>query len=223
MQRQVFIGYDPRQPLSYNVMRHSIERHASRPIAITALILDQLPITRQGATEFTYSRFLVPYLSGFQGYSIFADEDMVVVGDIHEVFDHLDGDADVWVMKGQESYEWASVMVFNNARLSHMTPEYVDDKSNGLFDYAWAETIGELPAEWNHCVGYAEPKEAKLYHYTQGIPYWPECRGLPEDRYWFEEYEAMMKSVKWIDLHRNTKHYKPVITRMMRQYGVKIG
>lgn len=64
---RVFIGYDPRQPLAYNVMQHSIARHSSVPVAITPLILDQLPITRRGLTEFTYSRFLVPALCDFKG------------------------------------------------------------------------------------------------------------------------------------------------------------
>ena len=42
--RTVFIGHDPRQPLSYNVMKYSVERHASRPISTVGLILDQLPM-----------------------------------------------------------------------------------------------------------------------------------------------------------------------------------
>jgi hypothetical protein len=224
VRRQVFIGHDPRQPLSYNVMRYSIERHASRPIPITGLMLNQLPITRQGATEFTYSRFLAPYLSDYEGFSMFADEDMVVTGDIHELFDYVENDKkhDVWVMRNQERYEWASMMVFNNSRLRHLTPDHVQDTDHALFDFKWAESVGSVPDEWNHCVAVHEPKEAKLYHWTQGIPFWQECRGCPEDKNWFQEYEAMVKSVKWIDLHRNTKHFKPVIERMLKRYGVKM-
>ena len=74
----VFIGYDPRQPVAYNVLQHSIVRHASEPVAITPLILKQLPIERRGLTEFTFSRFLVPYLCGFKGMAVFLDADMVV-------------------------------------------------------------------------------------------------------------------------------------------------
>lgn len=225
MQKQVWIGHDPRQPLSYNVMRYSVERHASKPISVRGLMLKQLPIKRQGATEFTFSRFLVPYLSEFEGYSMFADEDMVVTGDVLELFDYVANDEqhDVWVMQAQERFEWPSVMVFNNAKLKHMTPEFVDDPANGLFDFAWASSIGELPPEWNHCVSMMPSRmDAKLYHWTAGIPFWPECRGFPEDKFWHDEYKAMIKSVEWIDLHHNTKHFKPVITRMLARYGVRL-
>src|SRR5512139_3916563 len=112
MQKQVWIGHDPRQPLSYNVMRYSVERHASKPISVNGLMLKQLPMKRQGATEFSFSRFLVPHLSEFVGYSMFADEDMVVRGDVHELFEHISQDEqhDVWVVKDQERFEWPSVM-----------------------------------------------------------------------------------------------------------------
>ena len=63
----VFIGYDQRQPVAFQVAAHSIWKHASYPVAITRLQLNQLPIKKTGLTEFTYSRFLVPYLCQFQG------------------------------------------------------------------------------------------------------------------------------------------------------------
>jgi hypothetical protein len=182
-----------------------------------------LPITRQGATEFTYSRFLVPYLSNFEGYSVFMDEDMIAKGDVYELLEHVNEDQSVFVMSEQPKFEWPSFMVFNNAKCRVLTPEYVQDEKNVLFDFAWAEGIGTLPAEWNHAVGISESREdAKLYHYTQGIPYWPECRGLLEDRFWLEEYKAMLESCDWIDLHRNTRHFQPVMARYLRQYGFNL-
>jgi hypothetical protein len=148
------------------------------------------------------------------------DEDQAVTGDIIEL-EALEGDFDCWVMQDQPKYEWASVIVFNNAKLQHMTPEFVQDEKNALFDFSWARNVGHLPAEWNHCCGYREPRtDAKLYHYTQGIPYWPECRGLPEDKIWFEEYDAMLESVEWIDLHQNTRHFGPVMNRHLKKYGI---
>ena len=64
---RVFIGFDPRQPLAFNVCASSIVRAASKPVAITALTLKTLPIKRQGLTQFTYSRFLVPHLCNYEG------------------------------------------------------------------------------------------------------------------------------------------------------------
>lgn len=182
--------------------------------------MKQLPITRQGATEFTYSRFLVPWLCDFQGFSMFMDEDMVVIGDVHEL-DVLVGDSAVYVVKDQPRFEWPSMMVFNNAKCRNLTPEFVQDTKNVLFDFAWAESVGELPAEWNQCCGISKPTtDAKLYHYTQGIPYWPETRGLIEDKFWFEEYDAMLTSVDWIELHRNTRHFGAVMERYLMNYGI---
>jgi hypothetical protein len=216
---RVFIGYDPRQPLAYNVLQHSIVRHASRPVSITPLILKQLPIKRQGLTQFTYSRFLVPYLCEFKGHGVFMDADMVVRGDIAELFDGAGMDA-VSVMKDQPKFEWASVMLFNCGACRVLTPEFIDNAENKLFDLSWAPYVGALPQEWNHCVGYQEPKESKLYHYTQGLPCWPETRGLPEDGEWLEERNMLTASVTWNDLMGNSVHREPVLRRMLAKYAV---
>jgi hypothetical protein len=205
-------------------MRYSVEVNASRPIAVRGLILDQLPISRQGATEFTFSRFLVPWLMEYEGIGLFCDEDMVVTGDIWELFrfaGQIEGPWDVAVMQDQERFEWPSVMLFNNKNLTHLTPEFVDSEVNALFDFSWAKHIAELPSEWNHCCGLMEPKEAKLYHWTQGIPWWTECRGLPEDDIWWDAYQKMNHSVQWIDLHAGTKHFPKVMERFLSGYGLR--
>jgi lipopolysaccharide biosynthesis glycosyltransferase len=67
------------------VLAHSIYKRASKPVSITPLVLSQLPIKRVGLTEFTYSRYLVPYLCGYEGLAIFMDADMLCLGDVHEL------------------------------------------------------------------------------------------------------------------------------------------
>lgn len=219
---KIFIGYDPRQPLAYNVLQHSIARHASKPVQITPLILSQLPIKRRGLTEFTYSRFLVPYLCGFKGKAMFLDADMVVTGDIAELFDADDMNA-VSVMQDQPKFEWASAMMFSCGACLQLTPEFIDDEKNSLLDLAWAPYVGSLPPEWNHCVGYQEPKEAKLYHYTMGLPCWPETQGNAEDEFWQEEFRQLKASVGWSDLMGTSVHAKPTLQRYLGQkYGLKL-
>jgi lipopolysaccharide biosynthesis glycosyltransferase len=208
---RVFIGYDPRQPIAYNVLQHSIVRHASRPVSITPLILRQLPLKRRGLTEFTYSRFLVPWLCGYSGQALFLDADMVVKGDIAEVFADFDGEVAMQVSQAQ--FEWASAMLFNCDRCGHLTPEFVEDKSNVLFDMKWAERIGQLSPTWNHCVGYAEPQDSKLYHYTQGIPVWEQTRGV-EDLPFMTEAKAMLHTVSWQELMGNSVHAEHVRKRL---------
>lgn len=57
---RIFIGYDHRQAVAYNVLQFSLYRRSSRPLAISPLVLPTLPMKRQGLTPFTFSRFLVP-------------------------------------------------------------------------------------------------------------------------------------------------------------------
>lgn len=213
----IFIGYDPRQPIAYNVLQHSIVRHASMPVSITPLILSQLPIKRRGLTEFTYSRFLVPHLMDYQGQALFLDADMAVTGDIADLFDSGDGSA-VCVMQEQPRFEWASAMLFDCAQCLPLTPEFIDDPKNALFDLEWAPSVGKLPPCWNHCVGITPPSGAELYHFTQGLPCFPETAGLPEDAVWHAENEAMVQSVSWKDLMGSSVHAEPVLRRMIRRY-----
>lgn len=211
---KVFIGRDPRQPIAYNVLADSIVRHASVPVAITALSLKALPITRRGLTEFTFSRFLVPYLCGFKGTALFLDADMVVAGDIAELFASEDLTAEggfhsVRVNKDQAQFEWASAMLFRNAKCTKLTPEFIEDRGNQLFDFKWADSVGSFPAEWNHCVGYAEPRlDAKLYHFTRGVPVWRETRGNVEDKVFHEAYLNMIHTVSHQELMGNSVHVK---------------
>ena len=207
---RVFIGYDPRQPVAYNVAQYSVARNASKPVSITPLILDQLPIKRRGVTEFTFSRFLVPYLMGYRGKGMFMDADMVVTGDVCELIDSCGCDAAVHVVQDQPRFEWPSMMVFCNARCRTLKPEYIDDEENTLFDFKWANAIGEIPKEWNHCVGYEEPRsDAKLYHYTCGLPCWPETQEF-EPSYWMDEFKQANSTVSWKELMGNTVHARKV-------------
>ncbi len=205
---QIFIGYDPRQPVAYNVCQHSIVTNASKPVQITPLILSQLPIERRGLTEFTYSRFLVPYLSDFKGVSIYMDPDIIVTGDVYELLQYEEDDTPVWIMQEQEQFEWSSVMVFENSLCEILTPDFIEDDYNDLFDFDWVGgEIGELPKEWNHTCFYKEPIEAKLYHFTVGIPVWDETREVsPETSIWKEYFDKSISTVSWKSLMGDSVH-----------------
>ena len=92
---RIFIGYDPREAVAYHVLAHSIIRRASRPVSITPLALDHLRgiYTRERdprqSTDFTYTRFLVPHLSGYEGVSIYMDCDMLCRTDLWELHDTI--------------------------------------------------------------------------------------------------------------------------------------
>lgn len=216
---KVFCGYDPRQPLAYNVLQHSIHRNSKRRIIIEPLMLEKLPLKRRGLTAFTYSRFLVPWLCDFAGRAIFLDSDIVVTGDIGELWDQADGLSSVQVMRDQARFEWPSVMLFNCEHCKMLTPEYIETAPNPLM-LDWG-SVGSFAPEWAHLVGYMEPKEAKLYHYTQGLPCWYETAGLPEDEAWYTERKALTQTVSWMELMGNSVHAQPVKQRLMERLNCR--
>jgi hypothetical protein len=179
-------------------------------------MLSKLPTSRRGLTEFTFSRFLVPWLCNYEGPAVFMDADIVVKGDIAELFEQANPEFAVQVMQQQPKFEWASVMLFNCDKCHVLQPEYVDNPENRLLDLEWGP-VGTFSCEWNHCVGYAEPKEAKLYHYTQGLPCWYESSGLPEDEAWHEERKLMNHTVSWKELMGRSVHAKPVLERLFQR------
>jgi hypothetical protein len=213
---RVFIGADERQPVALSVLQDSINWRSSRPVSLQLLKLDTLPIKRRGLTTFTFSRFLVPWLCDFRGSAIFMDADILVTGDIADLAACADLDYDVQVMQGQPKFEWASLMLFNCARCRPLTPEFIEDTANNLFDFKWAKSVGTLPKHWNRCVGYTAGDEpAALYHYTQGLPVWEETRGnFPEDALWLKQFKHANSTVPWKELMGNSVHAPHTIQRM---------
>jgi hypothetical protein len=217
----VFIGYDPREAIAYSVLAYSIQARASQPVAVTPLMLSQLKgvLIRERhplqSTDFSFSRFLTPHLSGYTGWSVFMDCDMLMRDDIANLWQLRDDRYAAMVVKHhhvpretvkflgepQSKYEkknWSSVMLFNNARCRALTPEYVNQASGlDLHQFKWLandELIGPLPGRWNHLVGYNPPRQdAALVHYTLGGPYFDDYRECEYSREWFAEREAMLR------------------------------
>ena len=216
---RIFIGWDPRQVLSYEVLVHSIITRASAPVAITPLIIDQLPTEREGLTPFTYSRFLVPWLCNYEGYALFLDSDELILGDICEIFLHADDHFALKVVQNkQHRFEWPSVMLFNNAKCHMLRPEYVEmaDKLH-VINWLPDTMIGGLPPAWNHLVGYDQPNPgAKLVHFTQGVPAWPETEDVEFAAEWKAEAAKLTHIESWAELMGKSVHAQPVVDRLYR-------
>ena len=213
---RVFIGYDPRQPVAANVLSHSIQSRASKPVQIIRLQLNQMPIKRVGLTEFTYSRYTVPYLCNYFGKAIFMDADMLCLDDIYKL-DELCSPkvASVCVVKHAMRFEWPSLMYFNNAHCKNLTLKEIEEGAPQKLE--WATSIGEIPGEWNHLVGYDEPRtDAKIVHFTQGIPCHPETKDSEYAKEWMAELKMANGSVSWRELMGGSVHAKPVMDRLSR-------
>jgi len=219
---RIFIGYDPREAVAYHVLAHSIIARSSVPVELVPLALSNLKgvFTREKhplqSTEFSFSRFLTPYLSGYEGWSLFCDCDMLMVDDIAKLWALRDERFAVQVVKhdhrpkedikflnaAQTKYEkknWSSVILFNNAKCNALTPDYVN-RATGLelHQFKWLgddALIGAIPGRWNHLVDYdpALPlDDVSFLHYTEGGPYFENYRNCGYADLWFAEKARMM-------------------------------
>lgn len=105
---RIYIGYDQREKIAYDVLKKSIEYGTHNKVSIIPLCHKQL--RRQGwfsrpwatnaydgnmtdlvdgkpfSTEFSHTRFLVPALMQYKGWALFMDCDMVFNSNIKELF-----------------------------------------------------------------------------------------------------------------------------------------
>lgn len=220
----VFIGFDSKEPVAFYTLAHSILRRSSVPLSITALMQSQLKglYKRQRgpteSTEFSLTRFLVPALSQYRGWSVFMDCDMLCRADIAELQAHIDRQRDKAVVVCRHDYvpktarkflgqvqtryarkNWSSLMVFNNERCTALTPDYVNAAPGlDLHRFNWLEdaAIGSLPLEWNWLVGeYDYRADAKIVHYTLGGPYFDDYRDCDYAAEWFAEFQSMASTI----------------------------
>lgn len=220
---RIFMGYDARESIAYHVCSQSIIESSRTPMSITPLKLSHLtsifdrPREPTQLTDFTYTRFLVPYLCGFEGWALFIDGDMLIREDITNLWQLKNNDAAVMVVQHPEfqqthsfmhqsmktfpMFNWSSVMLFNNARCKQLTPEYIKNAAyHDLHQFKWVDehsALGALPPKWNHLVGYYAPNsEAALVHWTLGGPYFGNSY---ENSEFAEEWFAMREKALHAD------------------------
>jgi hypothetical protein len=216
----IYIGYDPKESVAFYTLAHSILRRSSIPVSIAPVMQSQLrgiytrPRGPTESTEFSLTRFLVPALAGFRGWSMFMDCDMLCRVDIAQLAAEIERQADKAVLVCKHDYvpktarkfldqvqtkyprkNWSSLMLFNNERCRALTPDYVNTASGlELHRFAWTEDrlIGELELEWNWLVGeYDYNPRARIVHYTLGGPYFDEYRDCDYAAEWAAEFESM--------------------------------
>jgi hypothetical protein len=212
----VYIGYDRQEIVAYHVLCQSILEHTSIPVRFTPVnlpalkgVFDREAVAAQ-STEFSFSRFLTPWLSGYEGWSLFMDCDMLARADLAELFaladdryavmvarhDYTPRDDVKFLQHVQTRYakkNWSSVMLLNNARCRALTPQYVQAASGlQLHQFHWLQSeaeIGGLPLEWNWLVGeYDYNPDARIAHFTRGGPYFDAYRDCDYADEWRATY-----------------------------------
>lgn len=225
---KVYIGYDPVESVAWHTLAHSILARSSRPLAIVPLNLANLRglYTRERdpkqSNEFSFTRFLVPYLNGYQGLAAFLDCDMLLRADINELFELARSDMGKAVHVVQHDYQprgdkkylnnvqycyprknWSSVVLWNCGHTSNLkvTPDFVNTASGlELHRFQWLNDseIGSLDVRWNWLVGeYSQPpKDVKNIHWTLGGPYFNEYRTADFSEEWFAERDRMISCMQ---------------------------
>lgn len=219
---RIFAGYDPREAVGYHVFCSSVIRRSTDPVAIHPMGLSLLRGYREkhtdGTNDFIYSRFLVPWLCGYEGWAIFCDgADMLCRGDIGELWSLRDSRKAIQVVQREyrtlspikykgtvlEAHNpdyprknWSSVMLMNCEKLTQLTPKFVEGASGKeLHRFEFTQELGEIPEEWNYLVGeQGFNSDAKLAHFTLGIPSFPAYRKCEFADEWREELSYVTHS-----------------------------
>lgn len=171
------------------------------------------------STQFAISRFFVPLLATQYceepwDWALFLDCDMLFRADVNELFaladdrkaiqcvQHRQETGAAVKMDGQEQTfyarkNWSSVMLLNlwHPAMKALTLGKLNSwTGRALHAFNWLadEFIGALPPEWNHLVGVDAPNpDAKLVHYTLGIPSMPGYQSCEHSAEWWEYRQAM--------------------------------
>jgi hypothetical protein len=223
---RIFIGWDRREPVAYEVAKFSLERRATCPVVVTPLKLDAL--RAQGlyqrnedplaSTEFTYSRFLTPWLARYEGWALFCDCDFLWLADVAELLQYTQVPKALYCV--QHDYRpkeavkmdgavqtvyprknWSSLMLFNCAHpaVRKLTPDAVNQETGAyLHRMQWApdNEIGSLPVAWNWLEGWNEkPAEGtpKAVHFTRGGPWFEKWKNVEYGDLWLAEQAAMTR------------------------------
>lgn len=221
-----FIGWDSREEIAYEVAKRSLLEKTSIPIEVKPIKQREMreknlywrdhdPLS---STEFSFTRFLTPYLAGYEGWAVFVDCDFLFRHDVAGLLDYMDGQKAVCVIKHnytppeklkmdgavQHQYprkNWSSFMLINcgHPSVKALTPEVVN-RSTGMylhrFEWLKNEEIGELPIAYNYLEGWHTKNDCPnpiAVHFTRGGP-------------WFRDYLHVEYGDEWIDIARKVDH-----------------
>lgn len=212
----IFIGYDPKESVVYHTCVQSILENTKCLVSIIPLHLEMLNNYKETHTDgsncFIYSRFLIPYLTGYRGNALFIDGDMIVREDLQNLFNLFDPNFAVQVVKHDyktkfpikylgsknEDYpkkNWSSVILYNckHPKNKILTPSFIENtKGSFLHRFSWLNNyeIGEIPKKWNYLVKeYPHSNNSSLLHYTVGAPCFHDYRDGVEAKIWDNYYD----------------------------------
>ncbi|XP_057450212.1 protein CDI [Lotus japonicus] len=219
---KIFVGYDPREDIAFQVCRHSILKRSTVPVEI--IPIKQSDLRKTGlywreknqfeSTEFSFTRFLTPELANHQGWAMFVDCDFLYLADIKELIDLIEDK--YAIMCVQHDYapkettkmdgavqtvyprkNWSSMVLYNcgHPKNSVLTPDTVNSQTGAyLHRFQWLEDgeIGSIPFVWNFLEGHNKVVENDPTTLPKAIHY---TRGGP----WFEAWKHCEFADLWLN------------------------
>lgn len=214
MDFKIFVGYDPDQDDAFRVCEKSI----NRPIIplVKENIKEYNRTDEKASTTFSLTRFLVPYLSDYRGWSLYCDCDFLWLCDVYELLKYKNDSCSIMCVKhdyepkshikmnGKTQYRyprknWSSLMLFNNAKCDMLTPELINQSDPiDLHRMSWIsdDMIGSLPLEYNWLVGYYQETFEfipKVLHFTDGGPWHKDYENCEYSNVWKNKYSLISK------------------------------
>lgn len=198
---RVFVACTAAEMLPMRVLAHSIRETSSLPVEVVSLdavaraIPQPADLRNRPRTPFSFQRFLIPELCGFQGRAIYLDADMLVFGDIAGLWSRsMEGHDLLAVREGNGGRRGQfSVMLLDCSGLRWRVEDIVAGLDAHRYGYedlmqemCVAASVGRtLPPCWNS-LEHFEPGVTQLLHYTDMNTQPWVAAGHPLERLWLD-------------------------------------
>jgi lipopolysaccharide biosynthesis glycosyltransferase len=239
--KRIYIGWDSREDIAFQVARQSILDKASNPDSLEIIPLKQEELRNQGlywrdedklgSTEFTFTRFLLPELDSFNGWALFIDCDFLFLDDIEKLFKQCDDRYALMCAKHdytptstkkmdgkkQSVYprkNWSSMMLVNCGHQSNkkLTKELVNDPS--------------IDGKYLHRFSWLSDAEiGQVSHEWNWLVGWyneeedgkPRALHYTEGGPWFKNYQKCEYAVDWLLAEKRYLKVKSKNTKHLMQ------
>lgn len=221
----IYIGFDYREPIAYDVCKYTINRYCPSAI-VHPLKIDQLttkglinrPIIKTDgqmwdvisdkpqATEFAISRFLVPIIHQ-SGWAIFMDCDMVLLDDFNKIIPLLDDSKAVMCVKHNHQ-PTETIKMDNQIQTQYPRKNWssviafnCDHPANKQLSI---EDINSKPGFWFHTFSWL--KDEEIGELPRGWNWLVNVQPLPSETYiahftlggpWFDNWKAQPHDELW--------------------------
>jgi glycosyl transferase family 8 len=207
---RVYVGSQEAQMLAVKVLEFSIRERTEAEVLVHPLHESQVEfpsprdVRNRPRTPFSFQRFYIPALKGFQGRAIYLDSDMQVFRNILELwtlpFDGADllaaGEPD-----GSGRRPQFSVMLLNCDELRWNLPDIVAALDRGeltyetlMYDMAVARRVrAAIDPAWNSLERYIEGETALLHYTDMPTQPWVSIQN-PHGRLWIRDLRRAVET-----------------------------